>query len=614
MLNTTYIDLNKGQRLSDIISEIPSNRIINKVLTGIGATYSEITNKHRNSIIVVPNLPVIDGKVKDHKNSEEPIIIRSVKNGIRKETIINYLNNSRIPIKKFMTTPESFHIIMEVMELLKIDVYNEYFLLIDECDKMILDSHYRANISDPMNDFFRFKNRSIISATLINPSDSRFLKYDFNKLVVSPLFDFSQNIELLVTNNPIDALSMKLTEISKLKDNGRIFIFFNSLKGILKVLDKVNIKSNYSIFCSDKSKNKLKSKSRHVQSTYTKLDEKAFAKVNLLTSRFYSAVDIYVSNPPHIIIISDAVFLKQTMVDPRTDVVQIKGRFRNTELASLTCISNHTARNFYYTQDQVSKFLSVHKFAYNQVRKAKLLSALDNDKAVISDVLKIMPYYRYMRNESQENSYMKDNFLYENKLTETYSSSNNWIESFKSHSTGYHYFNISVKTYYTKAISGYGQSGDTRNYRDVLTIVVEQIKTAQDSGIKLMEEESLEEIMKEYPEILDGYNLFGEDRLKKVGTSKKRLQKEIFLYNQSIGLNTNFDLVKELKLTFTENSFYSEAALKTKATYFIDKYSLEFSKVKYMSFYKEVMIFSSRTERKRNGISTKGYYLKKVLF
>lgn len=614
MLKSEDIDLLKGQRLSDIMPEILSNKIINKVLTGIGATYSEIMNRFRNSIIVVPNLPVIDGKVKNHKNSENPVHIRSVKNGVRKETIINYLQDVRIPIKKFMTTPESFHIIMEVMDFLGIDVYSEYFLLIDECDKLILDSHYREAISHPMNEFFNFKNKSIISATLVNPSDPRFSRDGFEILNVRPIFDFSENIELLVTNNPVEAFLMKFKQIQTLNDDAPIFVFFNSLQGILRILDKAKIMADYSIFCSSKSKGNLKTDAIHLQNTYTRLDKEVYRKINFLTSRFYAAVDIYVTKPPHVIVISDAVFLHPTMVNPKTDVVQIKGRFRDIELGSLTCISNHTDKNFYYTEQEASNYLMMNKFAYKQIQDMKRLSILDNDKAVLSEILKVIPYSKFMTNGMNENTYMKDNFYYKNKLVQIYSSCNNWIDAFKSHSTGYNYFNIKVKTHHAKSTSGYGTSKYTKKYRDILTIILGQIKSAKASGIRLMEEEQLEEINQEYPEILQGYNLFGEEMLKKVGTSKKRLQKEILIHNQHNGLYNNFDFVEEFRLTFAKDTFYSEPILKAQAIHFIDKYHLEFSKSHYMKLYKKLMILSARTERKIKGIPTKGYYVKQLIF
>jgi len=50
----------KGQYLIDVLPLIPTNVIVNKTVTGIGATYTEI-KAPRNSIIVEPNLPVIYG-------------------------------------------------------------------------------------------------------------------------------------------------------------------------------------------------------------------------------------------------------------------------------------------------------------------------------------------------------------------------------------------------------------------------------------------------------------------------------------------------------------------------------------------------------------------------
>ena len=55
------IQIEKDQKLSDVYPQIEPNIILNKTLSGIGATYSEIMAA-RNSIIVVPNLPIIAKK------------------------------------------------------------------------------------------------------------------------------------------------------------------------------------------------------------------------------------------------------------------------------------------------------------------------------------------------------------------------------------------------------------------------------------------------------------------------------------------------------------------------------------------------------------------------
>ena len=55
------ITLHKGQYLSDVMSEIPSDCILSKRIPGCGATTLELETQ-RNSIIVVPNVPVIKSK------------------------------------------------------------------------------------------------------------------------------------------------------------------------------------------------------------------------------------------------------------------------------------------------------------------------------------------------------------------------------------------------------------------------------------------------------------------------------------------------------------------------------------------------------------------------
>ena len=59
--------LSKGQYLSDILNEIPSDCILSKKNPGCGATTLEL-NTNRNSIIIVPNVPVIISKLNKYPN------------------------------------------------------------------------------------------------------------------------------------------------------------------------------------------------------------------------------------------------------------------------------------------------------------------------------------------------------------------------------------------------------------------------------------------------------------------------------------------------------------------------------------------------------------------
>lgn len=93
--------------LTDILPEIPTNTILYKRLTGLGATYSELKAK-RNSIIIEPNKPVISGKCSDPKHREDNLL--GVFEGVYTDNIVKYLDKSVKEEKffKVLTTPESF--------------------------------------------------------------------------------------------------------------------------------------------------------------------------------------------------------------------------------------------------------------------------------------------------------------------------------------------------------------------------------------------------------------------------------------------------------------------------------------------------------------------------
>lgn len=63
------ISINRDQHLADVYPLIESNIILNKKLSGVGATHCEIIAP-RSSIIVVPNVPIITCKVEKHHESD----------------------------------------------------------------------------------------------------------------------------------------------------------------------------------------------------------------------------------------------------------------------------------------------------------------------------------------------------------------------------------------------------------------------------------------------------------------------------------------------------------------------------------------------------------------
>ena len=86
------IKIDSGQYLSDVLSLIPNNTILNKTLTGCGATTMEINAPRNNSIIIEPNVPVIIGKKQQH-----PFLMP-----VYEGTTINNQRSKRLPYCQYL--------------------------------------------------------------------------------------------------------------------------------------------------------------------------------------------------------------------------------------------------------------------------------------------------------------------------------------------------------------------------------------------------------------------------------------------------------------------------------------------------------------------------------
>ncbi len=311
--------LQKGEWLLDALkrighSMIPTNCILNKTLTGLGATHSEIHSK-RSSIIIEPNVPVILGKLDEHETLEA-VYAKCTPYNLKK-----YLQMD-IQYKKIITTPESFHKIRKAAEELGINIYKSFFCLFDECEKVTQDIDYRRKISQPIYDFFRFEQKAFVSATPLPMSHPDFERQGFQMVKVEPSFDYRKDLTLIVTNSYYECLRRVL---DSLKDSKHICIFFNVTDGITELISNLGI-ADYKVFCSEDSVKKLMK--RGVRQAYSQIDY-PLARYNFFTCRFYSALDIRIGKyKPDIIMLTDHRTANWTMIDPFTEAIQIQGRFR----------------------------------------------------------------------------------------------------------------------------------------------------------------------------------------------------------------------------------------------------------------------------------------------
>lgn len=397
------IKIAKGQHLADVMDQIPSNVILNKQITGCGATTLEI-NAARNSIIIEPNVPVIVGKAQKHGN------VFPVYEKVSYEEVEEYLRKP-VQNRKIVTTPEGYDKkVRPALQMVIGDYRTKFFMLFDECEKIIQDVDYRGDIYLPVDDFFKFKHKAMVSATPIMPSDPRFAEQGFEMCKVEPTYDYRPRVKLVTTNNTIAALEQVI--INKQK---HICIFINSTDTIYRVIQTLCLEDRCKVFCSDKSVKKLRGLG--FRKAFQELQE--LADINFFTSRFYSAVDIELPYKPYVVMLTDVIHAPFSSVDPATEVIQAVGRFRNgTE--QIWHITNTDSKIKCITPESLKDRLIAHEQVYNTISTMPIENLGQKDAQ--HQALNGMEYKRFVAPTGNRNYFMWDNAFDDERIKSYYMS------------------------------------------------------------------------------------------------------------------------------------------------------------------------------------------------
>lgn len=444
-MRTINIPIKKGQWLSEALRlrgyiNIPTNVILKKTLPGLGATYMEIKAR-RHSIIIEPNVPVILGKTKGN------LKLLAVWESCTKTQIKNYLTDSTIRHKKLLTTPEGFKKIKEVCSRkdVKIDIYNDFFCLFDECEKTVQDVDFRNSIVQPINDFFLFKNKAFVSATPVSMSHPEFENQKFYILKVKPLYNYRKNLDLIETDN----YEMEvLQKFKALRNSDCVCVFLNKTDSIEKLVHTLGIKDESKIFCSDKSVKKLKN--LDYTDVFDQIDL-PLAKYNFFTCRFFSAVDIEIQQKPDIVLLTNLNDAAHTMIDPFTEAIQIYGRFRDKyhrgqiPFNSLTHITNIKPDMVAYRRPEVDAIIQTDKLTYDTINNRLQNETNPIARKALERDLRKLNYTELLDENGMLNYFSLDNKYYA-ELVKRHYTDGDWLRRMY-HATGHFIVNYSVRHY-----------------------------------------------------------------------------------------------------------------------------------------------------------------------
>lgn len=538
---------------------IPTNTILDKTLTGLGATHSEIHSK-RNSIIIEPNVPVILGKLNDNDNLE------AVYEKCTPYSIKQYLKMD-IPYKKIITTPESFHKIRKAAMELNINIYKDYFCLFDECEKLTQDIEYRRKISQPIYDFFKFEQKAFVSATPLKMSHPEFERQGFQQIQIVPDYDYKKDLELVVTNSYYKRLRIVL---DNLKDSKHICIFFNVTDGIADLIDNLGA-TDYKVFCSQQSVNKLKK--RGIVNAYSQIDY-PLAKYNFFTCRFYSALDIRIGRyKPDILMLTDLRTAQWTMIDPFTEAIQIQGRFRRkgnddvtyNSLTHVTTINpNIHVRSDEEIRNRIEQFIT----NYNLLKEQQETDEFKQE-AILEDMGKLK-YQDLIDERGEINPFSIDNLYNEERVRAYYQSADRLYQAYLA--TGF--FNIT----YNNVIECVGDDDieklnntrvTTEQRKQLLCLIVRLEEWLKNGKITFEEKEQLLNLFRQQPEcdyILTAYNKIGKDAIVSAEYKKPLIDRKIKEYDKAQAQQLRFSpkILDEIKAEFQLGIYLPKEEIKQK--------------------------------------------------
>ena len=385
------ITLKEGQFLSNVLSEIPTDCILSKRVPGCGATTLELKT-NRNSIIIVPNVPVIQSKEK-----KEPYP-KGVYEDVTVSEVVTYLKeNIRY---KIMTTPESFGKIKVACEKCNINIYSEFFLLMDECHQLVKDVDYRNFIVLPMADFFKFKNKAMVSATPLGFSDPRLKK--FETLEVRADYDYQQEITVINAYNTTKAIG----EYLESHQNGTVCFFVNSITQIYSIMRNFKLLEDSTVYCAPKSVTKLK-EGYDFTNAYKEWSAETMKRYNFFTGRFFSAFDLELTYKPDLVMITDPYLSPYTMLDVDTDCIQICGRFRKG-VNSATHIYRVNPEICVKSKEQVEQDIHDLEIGYNTLRRYYKNADSREDRMAFGQVIDIHPFRQYLYSDLTKNCFRID--------------------------------------------------------------------------------------------------------------------------------------------------------------------------------------------------------------
>lgn len=415
-MNKTFIKVQSGV---EFISEIPNfelpNGIFNKKHTSCGGTTMALTDNHP-TIICAPRRMMLINKAEQYEN------VLLVMGGVTELDIISYLQDCK-GTPKILTTYDS---IMKIVNSIEnyYHTFDGWRVVVDEFHIMLKDAGMKPDVE--YNFIKEVKKLPYVTFLSATPTMDKYLQKLgwFNDVDYYEL-DWEDETVIKViaqqTNRPlsyVDTLIKNYKQGIYLEANGKkateIIIFLNSVKSIVNLIDRNNLKPeevNILVAETDRNYNLIKKLGDEFEEGRIPKEKEESKMFTFATSTCNCGCDFYTKNAM-IVIVSDCKALN-TSVNIYEDIEQCSGRlrckenpFRNTVL-------------YIYNQNIVGKYKSKEEFErlINSAKETQMfqISRYNNNDNEESRKLELS-----MFREWKENNDGEMDFMYYNEATGMY--------------------------------------------------------------------------------------------------------------------------------------------------------------------------------------------------
>ena len=290
----------------------------------------------------------------------------------------------------------------------------------------------------------------------------------------------------------------------------------------------------YKVFCSKESVKKLKG--CDFKRSYENLDL-PLAKFNFFTCRFFSAVDIFTTTKPDVLLLSNCN-IPHSIVDPFTEAIQAQGRFRNkyedgNTYNLLTVISNTNEEMEIKTDEEIDSTIRQYEVTHCSLMERYSEATTDTDKKAILKDMERVNYALLLDEEKHLNYFSVDNLYNEERVKRYYTSAINLRNAYLA--TGH--FNIN----FTDDTKGVGE--DDKMYmrkaskKDLWKKIVshlERLRQLQATEPDY-DMDAQTEILKEFEDaeyIINAYNTIGKAGIEQADYQKGKMDKMIKSYGE----------------------------------------------------------------------------------